>query len=1345
MANHKYLSDILKVCSVLPALAVMPAVADLPNTTGNAWIFGDLSLGYDTANNSAIGGRVSWANGARGNDFPEYNVVGRSVNVKGTAGERPSLYVGPVNLTLRELGENEEFVYNWQDAGTPGESNWADAELQEGEVSYKDFDIAKQAGLVWNDSVETIIEKTGFDVSQSPNYLNMATGLSLFANRDDSVQAGNFSADNVVLTLDGTNVIANNILMNSSNLKIANANVPTNILNGLHNASDGYTAIKAENFVVQNGSRIDVENGATLDLSQSDDMVFSSDDVNRKVTLYNNGTVKFGGDVLFKNAVLQNNYSLTNDQNKIVYNGDDDITFVNTKISNQGIEYDTSKKAVVGGLVEFRTTGDISFSGDRVDTGSGAFVNSTILSDVILQADKISVSGGRADQYSGAIFNAGNMSFLAQENLFTDNHQTSVAEKDGYYKLGGGALYNRGNEYTAQMTIGFADGSSKNTFASNTALQNGGALEARTDDPNSSAVVDIIGTTLFSKNEAGVNGGAIMNWTDSDATSSTTVNLVGNAAFAENIAGANGGAIFNGGLNATVDMSKAIASFSGNKATVDGGAIYNDINAVLKIGDANFMNNHASYGSWESEGYGGAIFAKGDLDIVSEKENGVVFKDNVAFSGGAVYGSMKSSIGMNIENALFEENHAIADAGALGIFNDAVSNVTDTTFRKNTVAVAVDGQIAKDDINRADGGGAIQLGGTASADLVNTRFVGNVSGVRGGAISARHGKNYELNISDSAFTANQAGTNGGAIAHIFAGTMSAENTDFVGNKANESGGAIYNGKDWNFGGNTEATLSSGNGVVNISGENLFSGNNAGLKGGAIFNGADAVINMSGVNIFENNMAHGALNDIYNDGVLNIAEKASVSLTGGVNGAGTFNLADGATLNINSATILQESINIGDDTTIIASILSKGTSNRPTYGRFKVTEGGSINVGEGTNLVLNVGTVGTYDIFGTNQKQDLLIDAGKTYIATEQDNGTIVVETKSVEDIVSDTGLTEQGAMAVANLSNSVDRSVQKISLRAQEALNQGDVKLVEKELAKLAPEDKPVVRAVAMSAQSQALSLASGRMAVGAGRAGGDKLQTNGFWAQGLFNKTKYADQFHGYSRGFAIGADTTIDRKYTIGAGLTYSNSDVHSGGKDTSIDTTTLFVYGQYKPAKWFLNGTLAYAMSEYDENIDPFGEYVNSVYDVSSLGLQAMTGYAFNSGLMPQVGLRYQHIAQDEYNNGINRINATDFEYLSGVAGLKYAFNINTKSALKIKPELHAMMTYDLVQDNSAMTVFMNNTGGSYIVQGENLSRVGGEFGIGLNATYNSVDVALTYDIVLHEDYTSQTGMIKLRSRF
>ena len=102
---------------------------------------------------------MSVVNGVRGNDFPNYNVVGRSVNLTGTKENRTNVYVGPVNLTLRELGKDDAFAYNWYANGQSGASNWWDTDLAEGEISYADIEIAKEKGIVWNDSPESILEK----------------------------------------------------------------------------------------------------------------------------------------------------------------------------------------------------------------------------------------------------------------------------------------------------------------------------------------------------------------------------------------------------------------------------------------------------------------------------------------------------------------------------------------------------------------------------------------------------------------------------------------------------------------------------------------------------------------------------------------------------------------------------------------------------------------------------------------------------------------------------------------------------------------------------------------------------------------------------------------------------------------------------------------------------------------------------------------------------------------------------------------------------------------------------------------------------------------------------------
>lgn len=1082
----------------------------------------------------------------------------------------------------------------------------------------------------------------------------------------------------------------------------------------------------AEDFT-QHGASKNVKNGEILDLSQYDSVLF---DGGAKIQNY--GTVKLGGDVRFENATMHNNNSSVEEQKKIVYEGDGNITFVNSRISNPGVEYNSNPPAIVGGLVDFRTTGDISFSGDMEPTGSSAYVNTTILSDMVLQANKISVSGAKSDGYGGAIFNAGDLKILGKENLFTDNHQTAVAAESKYYKLGGGALYNRGAEGTAELVVGLADGSSVNKFISNSALQNGGAIETRTDDPDSHSVLDVIGKTTFSENTAGVNGGAIMNWVDiSQENATSVINIIGEVNFDNNTAGENGGAIFNGG---TLDLTGAESTFVGNSAGNDGGAIYNE--GTLDIEDAEFVVNSAKrYGGGianysklvlnnvdfeKNNAYvGGAMFlATGSDTTISNS----VFDNNTADYGGAVY-TATGIKNVNVSDSKFTNNSA-KGTGAFGLFNKGT--LTNVLFENNKSTDAT------------SSAGALFLGSLAQAQLDSVQFVKNTSASAGGAIATRVAQNEDgtknrndgmLDIIDSTFVKNTAATDGGAIYNTFYNSVEVEGgayvakSSFVGNKAT-NGGAIYNDGTEDYNGK--------HAVLNLS-DLTFADNIASDKGGAIFNGADAVINMSGTNAFTNNTANKGANDIYNAGTLNITG-GETTIGGGILGNGTLTLAEGAVLNVGNATIRQDNLDI--DGIVKVSVLSDRS-----YGRLIAAK--DLDVADTAELHLSLGSVGEYDMFGGQDAGFKTIEYGDTYNVTELDGGIIKVETKSVEQLAQDTGLTTQAAGVVAGLANSHDSTLQHISLAAQQALNAGDKALVEQEAKKLNPEEKPVVQALASAVQNQVLSLASGRMAgaVAMGRAGGDSSQENGFWMHGLFNKSKLDGQFHGYTRGVAFGMDTIIDGKYILGGGLAFNNSDVHSSGRgDIDIDSKTLFLYGQYKPNNWFANMTLTYNMAEYDETKSVFGYNINNVYDVDSYGAQIMGGYDFNTGITTEAGLRYLHIDQDAYAD----ISATKTDFLTSVAGIKYAFAIENDWAIELRPELRAALTYDIISEADAATIDMPGVA-SYKVAGENLDRLGGEFGIGLTADYKGLKVTLMYDLDLHKDYTSQTGMIKFRTQF
>ena len=109
--------------------------------------------------------------------------------------------------------------------------------------------------------------------------------------------------------------------------------------------------------------------------------------------------------------------------------------------------------------------------------------------------------------------------------------------------------------------------------------------------------------------------------------------------------------------------------------------------------------------------------------------------------------------------------------------------------------------------------------------------------------------------------------------------------------------------------------------------------------------------MGGTNTFVNNTASGGANDIHNDGAFNILADAYVTIGGGITGSGTLTLAKDATLDIGTAAIVQDAINING--TVVASVVSDRS-----YGRF-VTE--NMNFADDAVLKLNIGAVGTYNI------------------------------------------------------------------------------------------------------------------------------------------------------------------------------------------------------------------------------------------------------------------------------------------------------------------------------------------------------------------------------------------------
>ena len=784
------------------------------------------------------------------------------------------------------------------------------------------------------------------------------------------------------------------------------------------------------------------------------------------------------------------------------------------------------------------------------------------------------------------------------------------------------------------------------------------------------------------ENLAGVHDGYISTENGSVAQVLGVLNVLDGAQFTNNKTDRNGGAIFNSG---TLTLGDGV-SFTGNSAKF-GGAVWNDGKMEIAAG-TKFVGNNSKQAA-------GALYNSGTGTL--DNLIGIVFENNTAAMGGAINNSKTSASAKGGTINLISKSHFIGNSGGKfqggAIRNQGtISTITDSVF----------------DSNIAGNGGAINNGtwGSLVKGIYKTTFINNTAVATGG--------NHQ----------------GGAIVN--AGHIGIiDETVFESNRAGKIGGAIANVTPQNNG--------SGLAEVNIA-NSTFTGNVAGESGGAIYNATGGAVSLSGKNTFTGNMAGGVGNDIYNLGKLAVTG-GTTTIDGGITGDGELTIADGATLNIGTTTVQQKELTL--DGTVGATIIDANN-----YGKLLAeTYNGNGQVS------LNVATTGTYNIFGENANEYTVVDAGAIYDVTKGDNGAITIATKKVEEIATETGLTNTAANTVAALANSDSELVNIASLNVQQALRNGDTDYIETESAKANPVDKPVVQSVAQSVQGAVMTLAANRMA-GAptagtmGRSGGDWSNVaRGIWAQGMFNRSKYNGQFNGYTRGVSAGFDALIDKQYTIGLGYAFGHSDVHAnGGRDTEIDSNSIFAYAQYKPSEWFVNAALNYTMSKYKETEDNvFGALrLKSDHDTDAFGGQVMTGYDFASGLTPEFGLRYLHVTQDGYNNGLAHVSSDDTDFLTGIAGMKYRFAIENDSVINWFPELRAAATYDFVSDRAMSTVTMPGAA-SYVVDGDRLSRFGGEFGIGLTAEYKGLEISLVYDLDLHKDYTSQTGMAKFRYEF
>ena len=595
-------------------------------------------------------------------------------------------------------------------------------------------------------------------------------------------------------------------------------------------------------------------------------------------------------------------------------------------------------------------------------------------------------------------------------------------------------------------------------------------------------------------------------------------------------------------------------------------------------------------------------------------------------------------------------------------------------------------------------------------------------------------------------------------------TNAAINTFYVENGADSKGNIIIDGgtinvsKDSNLNLGSKGEINFKSGTINIAQDgNLtisdkytddwhFDIENV----GTILFGQQAVFNLNG-DIEGNVNGNGTVNFLSND----------AKITGNVN------MTDGGVMNVglNNAVIEGDAI-FNSGSTLKLEIADSGNGSLTAN---------TITGKEGSKLALNI----TKKMELNDVLEDVVLFNGNVTnnFTEELSNNRYSVQKNSdgksydityiatASDVVNDAGGTSSNASTAEAWdgmkdNTSVSATAQSIASKLK-YLSENDQKAYVDALTAVAPEVAPMVQKTQTETANQVFGAVSTRLTGGSVSTGGEGMSSGdsvferaAMWVQGLFNHSKLEDTSKAYgfdadSSGVAMGAEKYVTDSTKIGLGYAYTNTDIDGFMRSTDVDTHTAFVYGEYKPSNWYVNGIASYGWSDYSEDKTISGIGVKADYDVETFGLQAMTGYDMqlkHFGLTPEVGLRYVHISQDGYTDSADqKVSSSDSDILTGVIGAKVSKTWTLENGMNIKPEARIAATYDLMNDDVNSVVTLAN-GSAYAVEGDALDRFGMEFGAGVTAEVNdNVEFALGYEGKFREDYQDHTGLVNLKYKF
>ncbi|MFJ4458247.1 autotransporter domain-containing protein [Pseudomonas sp. NPDC089392] len=318
-------------------------------------------------------------------------------------------------------------------------------------------------------------------------------------------------------------------------------------------------------------------------------------------------------------------------------------------------------------------------------------------------------------------------------------------------------------------------------------------------------------------------------------------------------------------------------------------------------------------------------------------------------------------------------------------------------------------------------------------------------------------------------------------------------------------------------------------------------------------------------------------------------------------------------------------------------------------------------------------------------------------------------------------------------------------------------------IANVAKQLTPEVNGGAASAANSSITLVNNAISsrastLRAGQSSGDALSGTGAWFQILSSQANQdvrsgVDGYDANSRGFALGADHTLNDNTVLGVAYSYVKTNVQSdNGNKTDVENNTLTAYGTWTEGNYFVDGGLSYGKGRNDSKRFISGTTAKGNYDSDLIGLNVMAGYGFhfdhNLLVEPRITARYTNLSIDGFTeHGSSAALKTGDQRLEvGEAGagvrIAGAFDLGQGT---LEPEFKLMGYHDFIADKSSTTSAFTLGGNSFVATGVTPARDSYEVGVGANYKVGAVTIGGSYERLMKTGFDADAFTAKVRYDF